>query len=116
MTLTLISACEHLAFGEPVILEPAASQPPALARVAHSQALVDGRGDVGVWECTPGQFKRQVRQAEYSYIVSGEGCFTPDGGEPVYFSAGDVLYFTADTLGVWDIRSTVRKTYMILAQ
>uniref|UniRef100_UPI000666B36B cupin domain-containing protein n=1 Tax=Pseudomonas aeruginosa TaxID=287 RepID=UPI000666B36B len=58
-------------------------------------------------------FRRQVEQAEYSYIVSGEGRFTPDEGQAVEFRAGDALYFAAATQGTWDIRQTVRKTYLI---
>ncbi|WP_225316340.1 cupin domain-containing protein, partial [Pseudomonas aeruginosa] len=42
-----------------------------------------GNGVTGIWECTPGRFRRQVEQAEYSYIVSGEGRFTPDEGQAV---------------------------------
>ncbi len=67
----------------------------------------------GIWECTPGRFRRQVEQAEYSYIVSGEGRFTPDEGQAVEFRAGDALYFAVATQGTWDIRQTVRKTYLI---
>ncbi|HFL2789117.1 TPA: cupin domain-containing protein, partial [Pseudomonas aeruginosa] len=47
------------------------------------------------------------------YIVSGEGRFTPDEGQAVEFRAGDALYFAAATQGTWDIRQTVRKTYLI---
>ncbi|MNT45902.1 hypothetical protein D3C72_1825150 [compost metagenome] len=53
-------------------------------------------------------------QAEYSYIVSGAGCFTPDTGESVNFSAGDALYFPANSQGTWVIRQNLRKTYLIL--
>ncbi|PBM00239.1 hypothetical protein B8B58_33700 [Pseudomonas aeruginosa] len=48
-----------------------------------------------------------------SPIVSGEGRFTPDEGQAVEFRAGDALYFAAATQGTWDIRRTVRKTYLI---
>ncbi|MFK0270460.1 cupin domain-containing protein [Pseudomonas asiatica] len=115
MTLTKISTQEPLVFGEAVGLSPAGAEPSAQARLASSVTLDDGRGEAGIWQCSPGQFKRQVMQAEYSYIVSGEGSFTPQGGEPINFTAGDVLYFSANTHGTWDIRSTVRKTYIILS-
>lgn len=42
------------------------------------------------------------------------GSFTPDAGDPIHFQAGDALYFAANSLGTWDIRETVRKTYLIL--
>ncbi|GAB7406596.1 cupin domain-containing protein [Enterobacter hormaechei] len=84
--------------------------------VAQTRAYAVERTDqveTGIWECTPGRFRRQVEQAEYSYIVSGEGRFTPDEGQAVEFRAGDALYFAAATQGTWDIRQTVRKTYLI---
>ena len=84
--------------------------------VAQTRAYAVERTDqveTGIWECTPGRFRRQVEHAEYSYIVSGEGRFTPDEGQAVEFRAGDALYFAAATQGTWDIRQTVRKTYLI---
>ncbi|HYQ55202.1 MAG TPA: cupin domain-containing protein [Pseudomonas sp.] len=101
-------------FGEPVALGNLTDTAPQ-ARIAANLELDDGRGSTGIWECTPGRFRRQVAQAEYSYIVSGAGSFTPDGDEPVHFSAGDALYFEANSQGTWDIRQTVRKTYLILS-
>ncbi|MBI8178239.1 DUF861 domain-containing protein [Pseudomonas aeruginosa] len=53
-------------------------------------------------------------EAEYSYIISGEGNFTTDGGDTIEFRAGNALYFAASTQGTWDIRQTLRKTYLIL--
>ncbi|TRZ60993.1 cupin domain-containing protein [Pseudomonas alloputida] len=100
-------------FGEPVTLG-SATDPTPQARIAANLELNDGRGSTGIWECTPGRFRRQVAQAEYSYIVSGAGSFTPNGAEPVHFSAGDALYFEANSQGTWDILETVRKTYLIL--
>jgi uncharacterized cupin superfamily protein len=85
----------------------------ALARAAASQTL--SRGEMGIWECSPGNFRRQMIQAEYSYIIHGEGSFTPDGGKTVEFHAGDSLYFSENTQGEWDIRETVRKAYLIMA-
>jgi len=88
--------------------------PIAMSRVAGHRALEDRNAMTGIWECSPGQFRRQVAEAEYSYIISGEGSFTPDDGKPIELRAGDALYFAANTHGVWDIRQTVRKTYLIL--
>lgn len=71
-------------------------------------------GSAGIWECSPGRFRRQVAQAEYSYFIEGEGSFTLDGGQPVEFRAGDSIYFPANAQGEWEIRSIVRKAYLIL--
>jgi uncharacterized cupin superfamily protein len=72
-------------------------------------------GGTGIWECTPGRFRRQVIPAEYSYIISGEGSFTPDGENRIDFRAGDSLYFAPNTQGEWEIHQTVRKAYLIVA-
>ncbi|WP_271410024.1 cupin domain-containing protein [Pseudomonas sp. Q1-7] len=89
-------------------------EPLVLTRTALHQELPGQRAVTGFWECSPGRFRRQVVEAEYSYIVSGEGSFTPDGGEPIDFREGDALYFAANTQGTWEVRSPVRKTYLIL--
>ncbi|SDS23019.1 hypothetical protein SAMN05216198_1488 [Halopseudomonas litoralis] len=86
----------------------------AITRTAGDQPVTASGTHMGVWECSPGQFERMVPQAEYSYFLSGEGCFTPEGSEPVQFCAGDMIYFQADTKGVWNIRQTVRKAYLII--
>jgi uncharacterized cupin superfamily protein len=106
---TLIRA--DSAFGPPVAVSMPVSEPAALVRTAADQELPVG--STGFWECTPGRFRRQVPQAEYSCFISGQGSFTPDGGEPIEFRAGDAIYFAANTQGEWNIVETVRKTYLI---
>ncbi|MBR2691929.1 MAG: cupin domain-containing protein [Aquamicrobium sp.] len=108
MSPTLIRAD---AFGAPVAVSRPTSEPAALFRTAADQEIPVG--STGFWECTPGRFRRQVPQAEYSYFISGQGSFTPDGGEPIPFRAGDAIYFAANTEGEWNIIETVRKTYLI---
>ncbi|CAM3774481.1 hypothetical protein CCOS865_03065 [Pseudomonas reidholzensis] len=83
-------------------------------RVAISQVLEDPRVSLGLWECTPGTWRRQVLQAEYSYFISGKGQFTPDEGEPIHFQGGDAVYFAPGTTGVWNIEETVTKHYFIV--
>lgn len=85
----------------------------AHSRSAGQHRLHGANAETGIWECTPGSFRRGVKEAEYSYIISGEGCFTPDGGEPLEFRAGDSLCFPPDSQGTWSIRQTVRKSYVI---
>lgn len=86
----------------------------AQTRTALHRELSDTQAATGIWECTPGSWRRQVLLAEYSYIISGNGRFTTDEGEPVEFQAGDAIYFPANTSGTWEIRETVRKTYLLL--
>ncbi|AOJ04928.1 MULTISPECIES: cupin domain-containing protein [Burkholderia] len=93
---------------------------PLGATVVHTRCLdvpLEGAGDnqAGLWECSPGRFERQLANAEVMHILSGACTFTPAGGEPVEIRAGDTLFFPADTVGVWQIRETLRKVYVVMA-
>ena len=68
----------------------------------------------GVWECSPGSFRRDVAQGEVMHILAGAGTFTPDGGLALAFAAGDSLFFPPLTTGTWEIRETVRKLYVLV--
>lgn len=74
-----------------------------------------GSNQTGIWECTPGRFKRQLTNAEVMHILSGACIFTPTGGEPLYIQAGDTLFFPAYTTGEWNVTETMRKVFVILA-
>lgn len=74
-----------------------------------------GENSTGLWECTPGRFERQLAQAEVMHILAGECSFTPTGGTAVQIRAGDTLFFPANTTGVWDVRKTVRKVFVVMA-
>ncbi|MDT4825720.1 hypothetical protein FQZ97_590110 [compost metagenome] len=115
MSPLLIRLNDESNFTAPAPVGLPIGKPIAMTRTAGHRTLEDRNATTGIWECSPGQFRRQVAEAEYSYIISGEGSFTADGGSPAEFRAGDVLYFSANTQGVWDIRQTVRKSYLILA-
>lgn len=91
------------------------STPPSLTRdLGVSIAGTHGH-DLGVWECTPGRFERVNEYAEVMHMLSGQGTFTPTTGEPISFKAGDTVFFPSNTFGVWDIKETVRKVYVIFS-
>lgn len=94
------------------------SDPSSSVRSLSVSAQPDERGpDVrgGVWECTPGRWRRQITQAEICYFQEGEAEFLADGSdEAVRISAGDAVYFPANTLGEWNILSLARKIYFII--
>lgn len=69
---------------------------------------------LGVWECTPGRWVRQVKQAEFCHFLSGKAIFTPEDGEPITLGAGDVAHFPENSRGVWEILETSRKVFMVL--
>lgn len=68
----------------------------------------------GVWECTPGRWRRQVLACEFSHFICGHCLFIPDDGEPIELRAGDAILFPANYQGTWDIRETVRKSFVII--
>jgi uncharacterized cupin superfamily protein len=70
--------------------------------------------EIGIWECTPGRWPRQQMAAEFTVFLSGHCRFEPENGAEVEIKPGDVLYFPANTKGIWDITETVRKVYMIM--
>jgi uncharacterized cupin superfamily protein len=39
--------------------------------------------------------------------------FEPDDGEPMHIKAGDVIYFPENSGGVWDVRETSRKIFIL---
>jgi uncharacterized cupin superfamily protein len=73
-----------------------------------------GRDRIGIWECTPGRWRRQVMEREFAHFLSGRARFIPDDGEPFDIRAGDAVWFPADTTGTWEISETLRKSYVII--
>jgi uncharacterized protein len=89
--------------------------PVSEVRVASRQAEGGGNARAGLWECTPGRWIRQIRQAEFCHFLEGEATFTPDDGSPpVTLRAGDIAFFPANSTGEWDVRTFSRKTYIVL--
>ncbi|MFK8329296.1 cupin domain-containing protein [Pseudomonas sp. BJa5] len=70
--------------------------------------------ETGIWECTPGRWRRQIVQQEFCHFIKGRCTFTPDGGEPLTIEAGDAIMLPANSTGIWDIQETVRKTYVLI--
>ena len=70
--------------------------------------------ETGVWECTPGRWRRQIVAQEFCHFIQGRCTFTPDNGEIVHIQAGDALMLPANSTGIWDIQETVRKTYVLI--
>jgi hypothetical protein len=55
--------------------------------------LRDKQVEAGVWECSPGIWRRQILQAELCHFVSGYAFFTPEGGDKFEIKAGDAVFF-----------------------
>jgi hypothetical protein len=67
----------------------------------------------GVWQCTPGRWRRQVKKAEFCHFLAGRCSFTPDDGTTIEIAAGDSLFFPANSEGMWDVKETVRKVFVV---
>ena len=85
------------------------------ARVSGQQYVIPGNEsvDTGVFECTPGTYRRSVKQAEVMHFLAGSGSFTADGEATIHFREGDTLFFEANTEGLWEVHETMRKIYVI---
>jgi uncharacterized cupin superfamily protein len=70
--------------------------------------------ETGIWECTPGRWRRQIVAQEFCHFIQGRCTFTPDDGETLTIEAGDALMLPANSTGIWDIQETVRKTYVLI--
>ncbi|MBT5413854.1 MAG: DUF861 domain-containing protein [Rhodospirillaceae bacterium] len=69
---------------------------------------------MGVWECSPGKWRRQVKSAEFAHFVKGRAIFHADSGEAIEIEAGDAVYFPANTNGIWEILATARKNFILV--
>jgi hypothetical protein len=87
-------------------------EPIAHLNCFEAVALKDEKIEAGVWECSPGIWRRQVLQAELCHFVTGHAFFTPEGGDKFEIKAGDAVFFPANSRGVWDVRETIRKSYL----
>ena len=70
----------------------------------------------GAWECSPGVWRRQIVDAEFCTILEGRAVFEPDSGEPITLTAGQSVYFPANSTGVWRIEETTKKVFVIFKE
>jgi uncharacterized protein len=77
--------------------------------------VIPGKEDIrtGIWECTPGKFQREMDAAELMYIISGSLTFTSHDGESIDMNPGDTVFMPPNSNGVWDVKETVRKVYIL---
>lgn len=79
----------------------------------QSHAVAVDKGRAGVWTSSPGRWHRQIMAAEYCMFLAGECTFQPEHGQPIEIRAGDVLYFPANSTGIWDIKTECRKAFFV---
>jgi uncharacterized cupin superfamily protein len=74
----------------------------------------DGGVEIGVWECTPGEFP-SVKDgiSEEMLFLSGDATIVGDDGTKYEIAPGVLLVTPDGWKGRWEIRQTVRKVYTI---
>jgi uncharacterized cupin superfamily protein len=87
---------------------------PVVAKLRGQSLTAEGEPDAGIWECSPGRWRRQIKKAEFTYFIAGRCTFTADDGQKIEISAGDTLYWPANSMGIWDVHETVRKAFILL--
>jgi uncharacterized protein len=111
--LTVVRAAERSTMGPANPAKLPIGELVAAQSTAQHQESEAVDASVGVWESSPGVFRRFLKSREFSHIISGWCIFTPDNGEPIELRAGDAVLFPANCEGVWDIRETLRKTFVL---
>jgi hypothetical protein len=88
---------------------------PASALIGRKYIDEDrGVDSMGIWECSPGRWERTIMQEEFAHFLSGRARFIPTDGEPIEIRAGDTVWFSANTAGIWEIEAEVRKVYVVI--
>ena len=88
---------------------------PGSARTAELVLYADDRMETGIWEVRPGDFDAAHGQyVEFMHFVAGEATITAADGEVHEVRAGVALTVPSGWRGHWQVRETVRKTYVIV--
>ncbi len=64
-----------------------------------------------IWEKEISTFPWTYDMDETCYILEGEVSVTPEGGEPVFIQAGDLVTFPKNMNCEWQITKPIRKHY-----
>ena len=67
--------------------------------------------DWPIWTCNPSSFDWTYDEKETCLLLEGQVTVTPKGGQPVKFSAGDLITFPAGMDCRWEVHKAVRKYY-----
>lgn len=101
------------------VLEPLGPWPPGVAPLRGSPEASgvvlwkDERVETGVWECTPGAYpSRRDGQCEVMHVIAGDGTVTSEDGTVHALRPGAVVFLPDGWRGIFEIRATVRKTYV----
>ena len=63
------------------------------------------------WSKEPSSFPWTYSEQETAYILEGEVTVTPDNGEPVSFTKGDLVIFASGLKCTWHVKTPLKKHY-----
>lgn len=73
-----------------------------------------GVGNWPEWEKEASEFPWEYIEEEISYILEGRAIITPEGGDPVEISKGNLVTFPSELICVWKIVEPLRKRFHIV--
>lgn len=114
MKPTVLTDTSNMVLGDAAPVGQPLGTPVATTR-SHGVERPD-QVEIGVWECTPGVWRRSITAQEFCHFIAGRGTYTPEGETPIPFRAGDAMLLPENSLGVWNIQETVRKSYVIITR
>lgn len=71
------------------------------------------RAESGVWVCTPGTWRCELKSDEFCHFLAGHGLYKHDDGDVIEIEPDTVAFFPAGWKGICEIRDTVRKAFLI---
>jgi uncharacterized cupin superfamily protein len=88
---------------------------PGSARTSELVLYEDDRMETGIWQVTPGAFDAfHGPYVEFMHFVAGDATITAADGTVTEVRPGVALTVGSGWRGRWDVRETVRKTYVIV--
>jgi hypothetical protein len=73
----------------------------------------DRRAESGIWTCTPGLWRCELKSDEFCHFLQGSSTYTHDGGEVIEVQPDTLAYFPKGWKGQCRVHETVRKVYLI---
>ena len=88
---------------------------PGSALTSELVLYEDGRTETGIWQVTPGGFDAfHGAYVEFMHFVAGEATITTADGQVHEVRPGIALTVPSGWRARWEVRQTVRKTYVIV--
>jgi uncharacterized cupin superfamily protein len=66
-----------------------------------------------IWEKEASEFPWEYFEQEISYILEGRAIITPEGGEPVEITKGDLVTMPSELICKWKVVEPIRKRYHV---